>query len=86
MESEETLQYRMQRFVKLKSVNRVIVADIQTIKTVAKGAKRKKKKMDYKIMYIVCCIIKQNPNQKTNKGKGARKKHNPTFLLLIPFV
>ena len=58
MESEETLQYRMQRFVKLKSVNRVIVADIQTIKTVAKGAKRKKKKMDYKIMYIVCCIIK----------------------------
>ena len=58
MESEENLQYGMQRFVKLKSVNRVIAAHIQTIKSVAKGAQRKKPKLDYKIMYIVCCIIK----------------------------
>ena len=47
MESEESLQYGMQRFIKLKSVNRVIVANIQTIKSVAKGAKRKKKKLKW---------------------------------------
>ena len=41
MESEENLQYGMQRFVKLKSVNRVIAAHIQTIKSVAKGKKEK---------------------------------------------
>ena len=84
MESEESLQYGMQRFIKLKSVNRVIVANIQTIKSVAKGAKRKKKtKMDYKIMYIMCYKIKPKP--KNQQGKKGQKETQPHILPLHPF-